>query len=181
MNLKYNLLGLLIFCSVLISACSTPVSEEDWPSTLPDRNLFVNSWQLQKEAGHNDNSLDNHLLWIHRFYKGSILFATGWNDMIEIVLSSLDTAAEKEEMQNRLDDLGIDIVTEWAQNNESRNITSSTISVWGNGIRTAIENSEQFQYLDLIEKDAAALISGDLDAKVISRERYYPSEDFNDF
>ena len=72
-------------------------------------------------------------------------------------------------------------MTEWAQNNESRNITSSTISVWGNGIRTAIENSEQFQYLDLIEKDAAALISGDLDAKVISRERYYPSEDFNDF
>lgn len=174
---------LILLCSVyiFISGCATSITPESWPTTMPDRDIFVQSWAAQNEAGKNDNSIENHLLWVRRFYEGSLLSPIGWTSMSERVVGSLSNEQDQEFMHRRLFDLGIDICTEWAQNSDVRKINTANVAVWGGAIRTAIEQNEQFEYLSLIETDVNALIDGTLMSSQISRERYYPAEDFDDF
>ncbi len=176
----FSRLFLLLLCSAL-AACVTPVGENKWPSSLPDRKVFVDNWQIQRDAGTNDSSLDNHLVWIRRFYEGSVLYPIGWNQMSDSVLDSLDTQRERQALRPRLRELGLAISIEWAQNNADRKINSSAIAVWGGALRTAIEEKQQFIFVEKIEQDVTSLLNGNLKSSEIVRERYYPPQDYDNF
>jgi hypothetical protein len=177
-NLRTTTIVLLTF---LLSACASNLSKEDWPSDMPPRQIFVDAYKTQYAAGKITNSLDNHLMWITRFYQGSILYPIGWNEMSNSLLGSIDTPERRDAMRARLRQLGITICIEWAQSNENRKIDSSAVAAWGSSLRTAAEQEEQEFFISQVEDDVAALLSGDLDTEKITRERYYPAEDYDNF
>lgn len=166
---------------LFLSACITNVSKEDWPKDLPPRKIFVNAYKQQSAAGKNDNSLENHLVWVQRFYQGSIIYPIGWNEMTSSLLASLDTPERVKNIKRRLYELGITICIEWAQNNESRKIDSGAVAAWGSALRTSAERGEQEEFISRVEADVSALLLGNLNASEITRERYYPSEDYDNF
>lgn len=166
---------------MLLTSCATGVSKDEWPSDMPARNIFVKTYHEQYAAGTNDNSLENHLKWVKRFYQGSIIYPIGWNQMTESVLASVDSISRKIGIRPRLRELGLKICIEWAQKNDVRKINSSAVAAWGNALRTAAVNNQQELFISRVEADVAALLDGKLDTAQITRERYYPAEDYDNF
>ena len=178
---NFGFLPLCFLLTVALSACVTSVSKDDWPTNLPERRLFSEAWEQQFAAGSVSSDLNSHLVWILRFYQGSVLYPIGWNDMTESVLESLEPGPRRDEMQQRLYDLGLAISVEWAQDNGKRLIDSNAVAVWGNALRTAVEQGEQFEFVSKIEIDVEALLKKQLQLSEIERERYYPPQDYDNF
>ncbi|MFT4629891.1 MAG: hypothetical protein ACI9WC_001254 [Arenicella sp.] len=164
-----------------ITGCATTSSLNNWPTNVPDRSIFVDTFTQQKLSGTNSSTLEPHLVWIKRFYLGSVLYPLGWNRMTQILINSVEDEVNKTQLKSRMYQLGLNICIEWAQDNRFRNIDSAVIAVWGNALRTAAEQNEQLAFVDKIEADVDALLVKQLAAKDVVRERYYPVEDFDDF
>jgi len=148
---------------------------------MPPREIFAAAHAQQVLAGTNNSKLESHLVWIKRFYQGSILYPLGWNRMTERLLSSLDENVDRQKVEKRMYDLGLKISIEWAQENKSRKIDSAAVATWGNALRTAVDLGEQESLIAEVERDVDALLNEKLLASQIERERYYPPEDFDDF
>lgn len=172
---------ILLLSLLFVSGCATLTDKQNWPEDLPPRVNFVEAWQKQSQAGTNNASLNEHLTWILRFYQGSVLYPVGWNDMKMKVVASIPDQAQAKQAADKLDQLGLDISIEWAQNNADRKIDSGAIAVWGNALRTSIEENEQLGFIKIIEKDVDSLLNGNLVVDQIKRERYYPEEDYDNF
>lgn len=166
-----------------ISACQINKLSNNWPSDLPPLEIFVAAHAEQSKRGTNDSTLDQHLVWIKRFYKGSIIYPIGWNDMIETVTSSFSLEQQEDAAlaKQKLEDLGLRICIEWAQANDKRRINSSNIAVWGNALRTSVERNEQISFISIVEIDVQDMINGELSMQEISIDRYYPPEDYDNF
>lgn len=173
----------LICVIFLISACQTRISESDWPTNLPPQAYFVESGTRLIGASTPDfeRKLSAYLTWIKRFYLGSIIYPLGWNEMSESVVASLDDVEEKEDIADRLFELGKLISAEWAQENKDRRITSTNVAAWGNALRTAVEVNEQDEFVTRVERDVQDLLAGKLDPKEVTRERYYAPPSYDDF
>ena len=172
----------LIFCAFLLtSGCVSKTSVADWPADLPARSIFVETFHQQQKNGTNSSKLQNHLSWVKRYYQGSIIYPLGWNRMTEMLLGTLSDESQRSGIESRMKRLGMTIVIEWAQDNKYRAIDSAAVAVWGNGLRTASQLGEQQLFVGKVERDVDALIAGELNKKQITRERYYPREDFDDF
>lgn len=166
---------------VTLSACASRTTLGDWPSTLPARSLFIDAYYTQKKNGTNNNNLRNHLTWVKRFYLGSILYPLGWNRMTEILVDTLDETEQKERATQKMAALGVEICIEWAQDNSSRKIDSAAIAAWGEALTAAAEKDQQLAFIETVEQDVQALLTDGLDVKQISRDRYYPTQDYDNF
>ena len=172
----------LIFLLSILAGCTTVATDHKWPSDVPARKIFVDAFFDKRDLDSADSKiLESHLVWIVRFYKGTVLYPTGWNRVSDRFLASINEPAEKERMTKRLRSLGISIANEWAQDNNIRKINSANVSVWGSALRTSAEQGDQKNYISKVEKDVEDLIKGDLTSNQINYERYYPSEDYDDF
>ncbi len=172
----------IILLLLVLSGCNTVINDNNWPSDIPSKKVFVDGYLNNRNIGSADPKvLDTHLSWIVRFYKGTVLYPNGWNRVSERFLASIDTAKNKKEMATRLRSLGVSIANEWAQDNNVRKINSANVAVWGSALRTSAERNDQQDYISKIEQDVKALIDGTLRANEISYERYYQSEDYDNF
>ena len=181
-TLKHSLLTCL--AALLLSACHTTSHKQSkWPTSLPPEQIFIDAYERQISEGTNDSTLKTHLTWIKRFYRGTILYPVGWNQMTEMVMESLVDADTKQQQETRarLGELGQKISIEWAQSNKTRNINSSNIITWANAMRTSVKQNQVSSFLDKVEVDVDDLISHKLNMDKITRERYYPPENFDDF
>lgn len=179
--LKCPSLALLSLILLLLSGCQTIDSTNNWPANIPDRQLFVDDYNESIDAGEKVIKLEPHLTWIKRFYQGTVLYPQGWIKVSDLVLASLNSKKDVDNVAPRLAQLGFDISSEWAKANSIRKINSANIIVWANGLRTAANEGNQLDFLGKVEQDVAALIQGELDASDIIRSRYFPPEDFDDF
>lgn len=180
-NRQTKLHLLFILCVMHLSGCIINKSSNYWPAGLPAKILFVDAYHNQQLNNTNSDKLSDHLVWIKRFYKGSFIYSLGWNRMTEILLETINDTNQHADIQSRMYDLGLAICIEWAQDNSARKIDSKAIAVWGNALRTASELNQQTLFVSLVENDVAALLDGTLDKKQIYRERYYPTEDYDNF
>ena len=181
MSLTIKLI-LLALISTSISACHFKQTESNWPDNIPKRSIFVEAYNEQVLAGNNNSSLNGHLTWIKRFYQGLSIYP-GWNDMTKIVIESLSDLpiAEQKNTSKRLSQLGQKIAIEWAQSNDKRNIDSANINVWGNALRTSVKEKQQLNFISRVEKDVDDLIARKLNMRTITYDRYYKSEELDDF
>lgn len=161
---------------ILIQACSLWPNSETWPAELPPRQTFVDACQ-----NCSSQELHQHLLWVKRFYQGSILYPTGWVEMTDLLTSSLEHDGDKITTKRRLDDLGLKIVLEWVKNNNERLINSQQLAIWGRALRTSAENNEQIDFITTVEQDVENILSEKLKPEEITQERYYPAEDYDNF
>ena len=178
---KSSSIASVILILLVLSGCQTIDTTSNWPSNLPDRQLFVDEYNKSFNAGENFIELEPHLSWIKRFYQGTVLYPQGWLKVSDTVLDSLTSVQDKNNVAPRLNDLGFKISNEWAKDNAVRKITSSNIIVWGGGLRTAAKEGSQLDFLNKVEQDVDAMLRGELKAEDIQRTRYFPPEDFDDF
>jgi len=127
-----------IILLLVLTACNTLTTGQNWPSDVPDREIFVQKFLEHRKLKTADPKvIEAHLVWIVRFYHGTLIYPNGWNRASERFLASIDTQQEKEKMAPRLYDLGIQIANEWARDNEIRRINSMNVATWGSALRTS--------------------------------------------
>ncbi len=183
---KRNIHVLVIFLiGTLISACQTYSLQDSWPTEIPDRQIFIDSYSA-KRAERNlgtptDANLAYHLGWIKKFYEGTTLYPTGWLSVSEQFLDSIKDDFERERLAPRLVQLGIEISNEWAQENEVRLINSVNMATWADAMRTAAERQEQATFVQQVENDVVALLKREITSRDIQYERYFAEETFDDF
>lgn len=171
-------LGVLMF----ISGCQTLDTSKYWPNDIPDRSIFVKAYMDKRNLESVDpRVLDSHLIWIIRFYHGTVIYPNGWNQASEMLLASVDEKQLKKEISIKINELGIKIANEWAQENEFRNINNTNIATWGSALRTSAERDDQEGFIAKIDADVDALVERRISPSDISYERYYPADDFDDF
>jgi len=173
-----------ILSIILISlvGCATSVSNDRWPTDVPDRKIFADGYLKNRGLTKVEPKvLEAHLVWVVRFYQGTVLYPNGWNKVSERFLNSINDLKERELIAVRLKTLGIDIANEWAQDNDVRKINSSNIAVWGSALRTSAESNNQSEFISAIERDVELLLSGSIKSRDIKYERYYAEEDYDDF
>lgn len=175
-------LSLTMMVLLAISGCQTLDTAKHWPDDVPKRSIFVKAYLEKRNVKSVEQKvLDQHLIWIIRFYQGTVIYPNGWNRASKTLLASIDDKKTKKRVDRKIRALGIKIVNEWSQENQYRNINSSNIATWGSALRTSAERNDQENYIDTLNKDVHRLISRELSPSDISYERYYPVEDFDDF
>jgi hypothetical protein len=172
----------ILILLLILAGCSTTATNKDWPVELPARKIFVDEFLDKRQLEVADPKvIDAHLTWVVRFYQGTILYPNGWNRISERFIASIDQPKDKKVMAKRIRTLGILIANEWAQDNDVRRINNTHVSTWGSALRTSAERADQSDYVSKVEYDVNALIDGSLEATEIDYQRYYPSEDYDNF
>lgn len=175
-------LVLTLAALLITSACQTLDTASSWPDDLPNRSIFVKDFlQKQNVKSVSPSALEEHLIWIVRFYQGTILYPNGWNRASSKFIESVEGERKKRIVAKKMHELGILIVNEWAQENEVRNIDSTNIVTWGSALKTAAERGNQINFLNSVETDVKALISHRIKSSAINYERYYSEEDYDNF
>jgi len=170
------------FLLTLLSACQTYQLNDPWPERIPSRDIFIQSYLDKKNITHaSDSQLGTHLTWIKRFYQGTTLYPNGWLDASDRYLESIASLEQREAIAPKLVDLGVQISTEWAQDNDIRLINSTNIATWADAMRTAAERGEQSIFLEKVERDVQDLLNKNLESRDIKYERYFEEESFDDF
>lgn len=179
---KKKKLFFTIIIAITLSACQTLDTEKHWPDDIPKRSIFVKNFLKKKNIKKADSAvLDDHLIWIIRFYHGTVIYPNGWNRASKMLLASVDGEKNKKIVSRKIHKLGIRIVNEWAQDNVDRNINSANIATWGSALKTSAERNDQLGFLKKIEADVEDLISRKISTNDISYIRYYPEEDYDSF
>ncbi|HAU67058.1 MAG: hypothetical protein P8I38_10080 [Arenicella sp.] len=178
--LRFIILSIAI---AALTACQTRTSEEAWPNDIPSRTYFKQAGiqHIGAESPNLQRKLNTYLLWIKRFYQGSIIYPLGWTEMSERLAMSMEQPDQQTEVRERMYELGRKISLVWAHDDPNRKITSANVAAWGSALRTAVDVNQQLSFIEAVERDVEDLLSGKLDSKVVRRDRYYPSEEFDDF
>lgn len=172
------LLGLLFF----VTACQSLSSRPAWPTDLPPRQIFVDAYLENRSLDRVESAvLENHLIWIQRFYNGTLLYPNGWNQATKQFLQTISNSRTKKEVEQRMYALGIEIANEWAQDNHQRNIDNTNVAIWGSALREAADRNDHLAFIRKVEEDVAKLIAREISASEIDYERYYPDEDYGNF
>ncbi len=168
---------------LVLAACQTRLDDTAWPSNIPPKAYFVEVGRdlIGPDSNNLERQLNSYLLWIKRFYQGSIIYPLGWNEMTDTLVASLGEPADPIEVRQRMYELGRKISAEWAQDDKKRKINSANVAAWGSALRTAVEYKQQVRFIEQVERDVDDLLSGKIDSSEISRARYYPAEDYDDF
>ena len=171
-----------ILTALSIAGCQTYKLDSSWPTDMPKRQLFIDGY-LDKRGikTASESELGYHLGWIKRFYQGTTLYPVGWLSASQRYLGSIESPNQKTIIEKRLETLGVKIANEWAQDNSIRLINNSNIATWASAMRTAAERQEHQSFLDKVEKDVDALVSGKMSMREISYERYFAEESYDDF
>ena len=172
---------LTVFFCLIVTGCATTKSSSYWPIDIPERHIFIEAYHAKTEYERSFTPLENHLIWIKRFYQGTLIYSFGWLRMTEQLLLSLNSEADIAEAEQRLREMGIRIASEWAQPNKIRKINSANVSVWGNALRASAERGEQLTFIGKVERDIEDLLAQRLNDSEITYERYYPEDDYDNF
>ena len=167
---------------ILLSACQTYKLDDEWPNDIPPRKIFVKGFLEKRDLTQADDAqLSYHLGWIKKFYQGTTLYPNGWLSASEQFIATINSKNEKKSVAKRLQNLGIAIGNEWAQDNSIRLINNTNMITWASAMRTAAERNKHSVFLDKVEKDVQALLNEELTSRDIKYERYFEEESFDDF
>jgi hypothetical protein len=155
-------------CLMLFSCRSTNLA--DWPDDLPTQSYFISSYSSD-HANQAVQSQQEYLEWILSFYAGTLVAPTGWTDLQSLVIAAAPVE-RRPALQVQLRDLGGQIAAEWAKANDLRIIDSRMLGIWGSVLQMAVAPDQQFQAIQLISNDVAAILSGNLPASDIADSRY---------
>lgn len=162
-----------------ISGCAILApGDRRWPADLPSYAFFAQAY-ASDPANARQQSLEDYLSWIYRFYKGWIAYAVGWLDISAGVVASLP-AHESDRVGAHLDRLGRDIAAEWAKASEGRVVDNSTLAAWGEALTESVNRGEVAALLERIDADLASLHARELSPRDITAARYYPDIDDGD-
>ena len=171
---------LFILGCLLLTACAgNPNQPQDWPQGIPERDYFLAAYEADpKNAGLQ--SLDQYLTWVQRFYQGWVVYSYGWNRMTEDLLAGIEQEEKRAKVVAMLDDLGRQIATEWSKSNESRDVKTPQMLVWGEALRESVSTESEIELIVAVDKDLQRIKAGQLPLSEIRLKRYFPELGAND-
>jgi hypothetical protein len=172
---------LLIILIMILPACATLQSNQAlWSADLPAQEYFVNEFQ-RDTVNHQQQTLDQYLTWVTRFYEGTELYPKGWNHITQALLLRITEAEQANEVKDKMQRLGLLISGEWAKNNQTRLINTRHVSIWGNALIKSLEQGETLELLARVSADVDDLLAQRLAADAITEGRFYAEEDVLDY
>lgn len=177
----WRLMQALVVVS-LLSACAglRDGTSGEWPRGLPPVSFFITSYQTDT-ANHDLQSLQEYLYWVRRFYGGTALYPTGWNDLTADVLAETPDPDLALERKQKLHRLGRDIAAEWSKDSAVNRVESHHLAVWGSAAGRSVEEGNVDETLQKISDDVKKLLSLDLPAEAITENRYHSQNPDDEF
>ncbi|MDA1370624.1 MAG: hypothetical protein O2971_07670 [Proteobacteria bacterium] len=157
-----------VICLAFFACRST--NFEQWPVEIPDRNLFIAAYSEDSE-NQSRQSRRLYLQWVLSFYQGSLIYPSGWIDVQATVLANT-LPPEREQLEQRLENLGGSIAAEWAKHNDLRVIDSRLLSLWESILQLAPEPEDRLRSIEVISEDIDDLLSGELRSADVHNARY---------
>lgn len=155
--------------ALLLASCITP-SIRNWPEEVPRQSLFVRAYRadIENQALQTEQT---YLEWILGFYQGTLIYPTGWLDVEGVLLESTEPES-REQLADRLEQLGITIGAEWAKENEARLIDNRMLALWGSTLQLMQGTEERIAAIELVADDIDQLFAGSLRKRDIVEARY---------
>ena len=144
---KIILPGLL---SVSLMSCLSPQLAQ-WPDSIPPMQTFV---QVYEEDSQNQRlqSRQEYLEWVLVFYRGNLVYPTGWLDLHSYIHAAA-TPAQTSLLDKQFAVLGAAIAAEWSRDNSLRRIDNRMLSLWGSVVQSAPTPERQQLSVTVIQED----------------------------
>lgn len=155
--------------SLLLTACITP-SIRDWPDEVPRQALFESAYRAD-EVNQQFQTRQEYLEWILGFYQGTVIYPTGWLD-VEAQLLDRTPPQRQQQLDERLEELGIVIGAEWAKENDARLIDNRMLALWGSTLQLMEDAEGRLEAIEMVARDIDLLLEGDLQKEDITETRY---------
>lgn len=165
---------------VMLAAGCALWPQAGWPPAAPPQAFFAAAW-ARDVANQAFQDRDDYLLWVARFYRGWLGYPGGWLAVSAHVLAALPPAS-REAHRALLARLGRDVAAEWAKRKPTRRIHNRTVATWGEVLTEAGQRGAVAATLDSLAVDVEAVLSGRLNRRAITMQRYFPTvvDDGND-
>lgn len=171
------LISLSLF--LLLSACATQTTvKRDWPEGIPARGYFETVYAADLR-NQQEQTLEDYLKWVVRYYDGWELYRRGWKDVTEDLVTQIEEPDRAEEIRNKMNDIGQSIAGEWAKKTNTRRIYTRHVAIWGNALVESMSRGEQVKLIDIVASDINKLLAERLPVNAITADRYY-KQDEND-
>jgi len=95
----------LVLVSVLSGCSSRMIKQANWPGEIPPREFFVAKYEADIE-NKQDETLDEYLLWVVRFYEGWELYSNGWTKVTADSLGGVTDPALAQQIKTKMDMIG---------------------------------------------------------------------------
>lgn len=142
-------------------------------SGIPYHRYFIEAYS-EDENNQLDQTLDNYMIWVDRFYNGWVVYDMGWLETTEKVLNKIEDSAEKALVAEKMQIVGKQVCAEWAKDNKHDVISTRTLSNLGESLKEASSRKQVLWFLDEVLKDLAKLKNRELQQDDIQVERYFP-------
>ena len=166
MNIK---LVSCLLLSIVLASCITP-SIRDWPQEVPRQAHFIRAYRadVENQALQTEQA---YLEWILGFYQGTLIYPTGWLDVEQVLLDSTEPE-NRDQLADRLQQLGMTIGAEWAKENDARLIDNRMLALWGSTLQLMQGTEERINAIELMASDIDELFAGSLQKRDIVESRY---------
>jgi len=169
----------LVLVSVLSGCSSRMIKQANWPGEIPPREFFVAKYEADIE-NKQDETLDEYLLWVVRFYEGWELYSNGWTKVTADSLRGVTDPALAQQIKTKMDMIGETIACEWPKNKKDRRILTRHIVVWGNALVESIKRGQELALIDRVLADANGLVVKKVGIDDIKADRYFPRDPSDD-
>jgi hypothetical protein len=174
--MKNYFLVFAIVAASLLSACSTRMTQQaHWPKDIPSREFFVAHYESDS-VNKQQETVEEYLLWVVRFYHGWELYSNGWNKVTEDSLYGVKDPALAKEIRTKMGMIGETIACEWPKNKKDRRILTRHIVVWGNALVESIKRGEELNLINRVLADARGLVGDQVAIDDVNAERYFPQD-----
>lgn len=172
--MKFNiLLSLSLICLLLLNGCATRAQKiANWPSDMPSREFFVAHYDADAE-NKDGQDVDEYLLWVLRFYKGSEWYSNGWSKVTEDSLHGVTDPALAQEIRTKMNLIGEKVASEWAKNKKDRRILTRHVVVWGNALIESIKRDQELPLINRVLADVKGLLTHQVGIDDVKAERYF--------
>ena len=159
-----------LLCLLSVTACVSLQPGQPWPENIPDRKVFQRVYSADKPNSRVQTEAE-YLAWVTNFYLGTSLIPISWNQ-IEADVLLMVVESERNHIGEQLNQLGLLISQDWSKDNGIRKVSSSMLSLWLGVMQVAADQNKQAETLEIIMRDATALLSSALLPGTITSERY---------
>lgn len=168
-----------LFLLLLLSACATQKHvQSNWPAELPPLAYFEAVYAADAQNA-QEQTLDEYLLWVKRYYLGWELYRRGWMDVTEDLVGQMDDPQKAEHVKEKMFLIGKSVSGEWAKKTKQRKIFTRHVAIWGNALVESMMRGEEEVLINSVASDVNNLLAEKLPVEAITADRYY-QQDKND-
>ena len=179
---------IIISFLVFLTACTAvPERAEYWSSSWPPKTVFEAAYESELD-NQAQQSADNYMKWIRRFYEGWTFYPEGWDWLTDRVLMGIEDDSQQQLIIEHMYSMGMRISKEWAKSDAHRVINTRHLLVWGETLKLSAARQQELWLAAKVSADIDALLALQLDPSMIQPSRYYAdssaaadADEFDDF